>query len=158
MNFTIPPEMELMFALETIGVKQCGWKGTMENIFPIEQLGTLALQRLELEENQLSGAIPGSLIGYLTQLKWMDIAGNRITGDIPTEMGLLTSVFWLNLQRNKLSGSIPSEIALMKSLTYFYLYENNLVGSIPTEMGLLGPKPKSFFFGDLGPFQPNWHY
>ncbi|KAA8523479.1 hypothetical protein F0562_009902 [Nyssa sinensis] len=66
------------------------------------------LQTLILNDNHLSGTIPQS-IAHCTNLIWVSLSGNRLTGEIPA--GKSRSLIWLDLNSNALSGSIPPELA-----------------------------------------------
>ncbi len=43
----------------------------------------------------------------LSKLVWLDLAGNRLSGPIPSELGALERLMRLSLWRNDLTGSIP---------------------------------------------------
>ena len=59
--------------------------------------------------NQLTGEIPPE-IGYLTNLKYLNLSQNYITGEIPPEIGNLTNLIHLQLGGNQLTGEIPEYI------------------------------------------------
>ena len=61
--------------------------------------------------------------------------GNRLSGQLPAEMGNLTSLTELWLSGNQLRGQIPSELGNLTSLTGLSLNNNQLSGAIPAELG-----------------------
>lgn len=63
--------------------------------------------------------------------------GNKLTGEIPSELGLLTSLEELELGHNNINGNIPTELGSISRLQLIQLDNNNLPGSIPTEFGFL---------------------
>ena len=92
--------------------------------------------KLRLDSNRLSGQIPPEL-GNLANLTGMYIDENQLSGSIPPELGDLVNLGWLNLARNDLSGPIPPELGNLSNLTGMYLGENQLSGRIPSELGNL---------------------
>ena len=85
---------------------------------------------LDLELNRLSGEIPSEL-GNLTNLMWMFLLGNPLSGSIPSELGKLSNLTSLHLHTNRLSGSIPSELGKLTNLQQLFLYSNQLRGCVP---------------------------
>lgn len=83
-----------------------------------------------LQNNRISGDIPAE-IGKLTNLKALDLSGDQFVGEIPTSLGQLTLLNYLRLDRNNLSGQIPVEVAKLPGLTFLDLSSNNLSGPVP---------------------------
>ncbi len=96
--------------------------------------GLTHLQRLNLEFNKLSGEIPPEL-GRLTNLQSLSLWGNELSGGIPPELGGLTNLQSLSLGGNELSGRIPPELAGLTHLQSLDLGRNKLTGGIPPELG-----------------------
>jgi Leucine-rich repeat (LRR) protein len=67
-------------------------------------------------------------------LKIIDLSGNQLTGEIPTEMECLFGLISLNLSRNNLTGEIPSNIGYLKLLEVIDLSRNHLLGTIPSSL------------------------
>ncbi|KAH9310973.1 hypothetical protein KI387_026008 [Taxus chinensis] len=65
------------------------------------------LQKLELNNNSLSGVIP-SFLATCISLQDLDLSGNSLSGSIPGEIANLPNLKILNLAYNNLSGRIPS--------------------------------------------------
>uniref|UniRef100_A0A0D9VLR7 non-specific serine/threonine protein kinase n=1 Tax=Leersia perrieri TaxID=77586 RepID=A0A0D9VLR7_9ORYZ len=87
----------------------------------------------DLSYNRLTGEIPFN-IGFL-QVATLSLQGNNFSGPIPPVIGLMQALAVLDLSFNQLSGSIPS---ILGNLTYtekLYLQGNRLTGSIPPELG-----------------------
>ena len=82
------------------------------------------LQKLNLDNNQLSGTIPAEL-GNM---------GNSVGID-NNPRSVLTI---LNLYNNKLSGTIPPELENLSFLQILNLGKNDLIGSIPHALGMWG--------------------
>ena len=92
---------------------------------------------LDLSGNNVQWEIP-SEIAYLTELNGLHLGGNCLLGSIPPEIGNLTNLEWLDLERNHLTGNIPPEIGNLTNLKRLELAGGNrLSGNIPPEIGNL---------------------
>jgi len=94
------------------------------------------LQMLHLAGNRLTGAIPREL-GDLSSLQDLYLYGNQLSGPIPlslTELGELRSLY---LGGNRLTGEIPPELGNLPNLRSLSLERNQLTGTIPTSLGSL---------------------
>ena len=91
---------------------------------------------LNLEGNHLRGQIPSEL-GSLSNLTWLNLARNQLTGAIPAELGNLSNLTWLRLWDNHLTGEIPAELGGLSHLSTLTLSYNQLSGEIPAELGNL---------------------
>ena len=87
-------------------------------------------ETLSLSNNRLTGEIPPE-IGNLINLKSLKLENNQLTGSIPPEIGNLTNLETLSLSNNQLTGSIPPEIGNLNNLTRLGLNKNQLIGNIP---------------------------
>ncbi|WJX61453.1 Vacuolar protein sorting-associated protein 18 like protein [Trifolium repens] len=67
----------------------------------------------------------------------MRLAGNKLIGKIPSQIGSLQKLQNFFFERNNLSGKLPPSIGNLSSLTLFSIGYNNLVGNIPQEMCFL---------------------
>ena len=103
--------------------------------------------RLDLRENQLSGAIPPELEN-LANLQWLDLRENQLSGAIPSELGDLANLQWLDLRENQLSGSIPPELGGLAKLEALGLFNNQLGGSIPSELENLANLQRLYLRGN----------
>ena len=88
---------------------------------------------LYLSDNRLSGTIPSEL-GNLTNLERLILWGNQLTGTIPSELGHLTNLTGLALSDNRLSGAIPPELGNLTNLESLGLWGNELSGTVPPDL------------------------
>ena len=103
---------------------------------PSELQNLTALERLDIDDHELSGNLP-SWLGSMSALNDVNLSGNNFSGPIPSELGNLSSLQFLNLSNNELSGSIPSSLGSLSNLVRLLLNNNQLSGSIPSELGSL---------------------
>jgi hypothetical protein len=100
-------------------------------------LGGLAtLRTLGLNNNLLSGGIPGQLAD-LANLQLLLLANNSLTGPIPASLGELSNLTHLVLTRNQLNGQIPEQLGNLDQLSVLMLNNNRLSGEIPLSLGNL---------------------
>lgn len=76
---------------------------------------------LSLDDNKLSGEIPSEL-GELVNLEWLDLFLNELSGEIPPELGNLASLTGLFLYGNQSSGEIPPELVSMDGMKSLNLH------------------------------------
>ena len=67
----------------------------------------------------------------------IDLSGNSLSGEIPSELTSLKGMQFLNISRNNLSGSIPKDIGNLKLLESLDLSWNKLTGHIPPSVSNL---------------------
>ena len=100
-------------------------------------LGELTeLRSLDLVGNRLRGAVPAELAN-LTNLQSLDLSFNEVSGRLPPELGRLVQLRQLDIGANDLTGEIPEEYERLRSLQYLRLGGNQLSGVIPAWLGSL---------------------
>ncbi|CAL5440156.1 unnamed protein product [Camellia sinensis] len=73
----------------------------------------------------------GSILNFMSGL---DLSCNKLTGEIPFELGKLSSVRALNLSHNLLIGPIPKTFSNLTQIESLDLSYSNLSGNIPTDL------------------------
>ncbi|XP_041023765.1 probable LRR receptor-like serine/threonine-protein kinase RFK1 isoform X8 [Juglans microcarpa x Juglans regia] len=91
------------------------------------------LQHVDLAYNYLSGSIPIQWVS--TQMNFVSLLGNRLSGSIPKELGNFSSLKYLSLEANQFSGTVPPELGKLVNLETLVLSSNNLSGNLPKELG-----------------------
>ncbi|CAI9299667.1 unnamed protein product [Lactuca saligna] len=101
----------------------------------VSEFGTL--RALFLESNLFNESIPSSLCRR-TDLEYLDLSRNRLTGKIPNCLENLQKLFVMIFSSNRLCGVIPNSIFRnSSSLEWLKLNDNNLTGEVPRELGSL---------------------
>uniref|UniRef100_A0A6N2LKP5 Leucine-rich repeat-containing N-terminal plant-type domain-containing protein n=1 Tax=Salix viminalis TaxID=40686 RepID=A0A6N2LKP5_SALVM len=118
----------------------------------LKLLGVLVLRDCNILRSNLT------LIGHLTQLTRLDLAGNNLGGLIPSSLKNLVQLNSLYLENNNFSGQIPDFLSTLTQLENLRLSDNHLLGTIPSQINTLslklfdlrnnhlhGPIPSSIF-------------
>ncbi|KAG6388154.1 hypothetical protein SASPL_153353 [Salvia splendens] len=115
----------LSTSLETLKAFSCRLS------YPIpDEIGNLSnLWWLDLGYNHLTGAIPSTL-GQLRSLRNLRICGNRFHGSISPVLCNFKHLYSLNVAINSLSGQLPSCFVNLSSLREVYMSDNEFNGSI----------------------------
>lgn len=140
-------------------------RGPLDSLAPLDQLrvldlhdnrlnGTVSpllnctnLKLLYLAGNDLSGDMPSD-ISSLRRLLRLDLSDNNIRGEIPKGLSNLTRLLTLRLQNNLLSGKIPDLSSSLVNLKELNLTNNELYGSLPDN--LLKKYGEGSFYGNEG--------
>uniref|UniRef100_A0A7N2MJH7 Uncharacterized protein n=1 Tax=Quercus lobata TaxID=97700 RepID=A0A7N2MJH7_QUELO len=109
----------------------------------------MKLAVLQLDANHLTGLLPQNLCHSSSlqnftanrnrlrspQLSTLRIAGNKISGGIPTEIGNSIQVYVPDLSFNRLVEKLPKEFGKLTSLLALMLNGNQISGDIPQDLG-----------------------
>jgi len=107
----------------------------LKNSIPPE-IGTFTeLKYLGLRGNALTGPIPN--LWNLQKLVTLELSHNQLSGSIPPVLAHLNYLNWLDLSSNQLSGPIPSALGYFKNIYWLDLSSNQLSGPIPPTLGYL---------------------
>lgn len=90
---------------------------------------------IQLSDNKLSGEIPPE-IGKMKKVSMMHLGANEFSGRLPSEIGQVHLVI-LNVSQNKFSGEIPKQIGHIKCLQNLDLSFNNFSGPFPASFSIL---------------------
>ncbi|KAK6233495.1 hypothetical protein QUC31_005901 [Theobroma cacao] len=116
-----------------------GWKGKK-----YEYERSLGLFRIiDLASNKLDGEIPDEITG-LSELVVLNLSRNNLIGLIPKNIGQLKQLQSVDLSYNQLSGPIPDSMADLNFLSFLNLSYNNLSGKIPTGTQLQSLEASAF--------------
>ncbi|XP_060195249.1 uncharacterized protein LOC132624497 [Lycium barbarum] len=117
------------------------------------------IREIDFAYNYLSGSIP--VEWATTQLTNISVLVNRLSGEIPKELGNISSLLYLNLEGNQFSGNVPSELGKLIYLQTLFLSSNQLVGEVPTSFSELVNLTDfrindNNFSGQIPDFIQNW--
>ncbi|KAK7816573.1 receptor-like protein 13, partial [Quercus suber] len=101
---------------------------------------------LDLSFNKLTGEIPPEL-GQLSPILALNLSYNQLMGFILTTFSNLTQLESLDLSHNNLSGEIPSILIDLHFLEVFNVAYNNLSGKVPDMKGQFGTFQNSSYEG-----------
>ncbi|KAF8391176.1 hypothetical protein HHK36_023477 [Tetracentron sinense] len=83
----------------------------------------------DLTRNYLNGSIPSSLARL--NLTLLSLAGNRLSGSIPKEIGDIATLEELGLENSQFGGPLPEQLGNLSRLRRFLASANNFTGMLP---------------------------
>ncbi|VAH46618.1 probable LRR receptor-like serine/threonine-protein kinase RPK1 [Triticum dicoccoides] len=92
------------------------------------------LVKMDLSRNLLHGQVPSSILKELKKLRFLSLAGNNFSGEIPSGLGQLRSLRVLNLSSNSLSGVVPIDLVALRDHTVLLLDGNLLPAKVSAPM------------------------
>ncbi|XP_019168518.1 PREDICTED: LRR receptor-like serine/threonine-protein kinase GSO2 isoform X2 [Ipomoea nil] len=116
-----------MLAVDVLPEVQFRTKG---NLYNYQNSILKYMSGIDLSGNKLTGEIPFEL-GNLTKIHALNLSYNNLSGMIPETLSKLENIESLDLSRNKLSGKIPITLINLRWLEFFSVAYNNLTGAIP---------------------------
>uniref|UniRef100_A0A5B6ZVI5 Putative LRR receptor-like serine/threonine-protein kinase GSO2 n=1 Tax=Davidia involucrata TaxID=16924 RepID=A0A5B6ZVI5_DAVIN len=96
-----------------------------------------SLAVLDLSANPFGCEIPSWLFNLTSNLSFLDLSEDHLTGQIPDWIGQMKHLEYLSLDINSLYGPIPAPLGNLSSLSGLYLSLNQLNGTLPESLGLL---------------------
>ncbi|KAL4625752.1 hypothetical protein ACB092_05G047600 [Castanea dentata] len=102
---------------------------------------------LDLSFNKLTGEIPLEL-GQLSPILALNLSYNQLTGFIPTTFSNLTQLECLDLSHNNLNREIPLILIDLRFLEVFSVTYNNLSGKVPDMKRQFGTFQNSSYEGN----------
>ncbi|XP_039050054.1 receptor-like protein 56 [Hibiscus syriacus] len=88
-------------------------------------------ERIDFRTKSWFYSYGGNIVKYMTGI---DLSCNKLTGQIPRELGNLSEIYSLNLSHNNLVGVIPSSFSKLKQIESLDLSYSKLCGEIPNQL------------------------
>ncbi|KAE8686999.1 Ribulose bisphosphate carboxylase/oxygenase activase 1 isoform 1 [Hibiscus syriacus] len=89
------------------------------------------LQVFSVAGNWLTGRLPSSIGNLSRQLSLLVMNNNFFEGNLAEEISNLVNVTLIAFEHNSLTGTIPPSIGTLPNLQYIYLHGNRFSGTIP---------------------------
>ncbi|XP_027772210.1 LOW QUALITY PROTEIN: receptor-like protein 13 [Solanum pennellii] len=87
--------------------------------------------RVQFSTKRNSYTYKGSILKYMSGI---DLSSNRLTGEIPVELGNLGKIHAFNLSHNHIFGRIPYTFSYLHEIESLDLSHNSLNGTIPVDL------------------------
>ncbi|KAL4559314.1 hypothetical protein LXL04_031452 [Taraxacum kok-saghyz] len=136
------PPFSFVYALLNRKTCRNSWDNLLKGhgIFPVCVPGSIVRTKqisgyLQLNGNRLSGDIPPEIVS-MDNFSMVHLGNNQFSGTLPAELGKMPLVVF-NVTRNKFSGRIPMQIGFLKCLRNLDLSYNNFSGTFPTNLNNL---------------------
>lgn len=93
------------------------------------------LQQIDISSNRLTGYLP--TITRAPALTVLNLAANRLMGNIPSSFSRMSKLRTLNMNTNKLSGTLPANVLnTFTSMTSLDLSNNAFYGNISSSLNI----------------------
>ncbi|GAB4578464.1 MAG: hypothetical protein Fur0022_11990 [Anaerolineales bacterium] len=121
--YNIPIEIGNLTKLEILNMTGGIYRWAYPTL-PVEIENLVNLQTLELGNGNLAGQIPD--LSNMTQLEYLNLYDNRLTGSIPEALGNLFLLKFIAVGKNNLAGSLPISLTNLSQL-YNFNWQPNLL-------------------------------
>ncbi|KAF8011500.1 hypothetical protein BT93_J1952 [Corymbia citriodora subsp. variegata] len=95
------------------------------------------LEVLAFNNNTLTGVLPSHITNLSSNLNYLLMGANRISGGIPNDIQKLENLILIGMEKNLFTGQIPASIGLIKNLQVLSIFGNKFSGEIPQSIGNL---------------------
>jgi Leucine-rich repeat (LRR) protein len=125
---TIPSEIGQITSLETLDLGFNQITGTL----PMELQRLTNLKQLALKNSPVTGPFFEPFLAAMPEMRILDLDYTLLTGTIPaTVIGRLSNLEYFSLHKTKFSGNLPSEISQLSNLVDFIVFGQKIGGPIP---------------------------
>ncbi|XP_058095480.1 probable leucine-rich repeat receptor-like serine/threonine-protein kinase At3g14840 [Magnolia sinica] len=121
----LPPELAKLPYLQELDLTRNFLNGKIP-----PEWGAMPLVNISLLGNRLSGQIPKEL-GNISTLRNLTLEANRFSGSLPRELGNIVNIERILISSNDFTGELPRTLANLMNLNDFRISDNNFTGKIP---------------------------
>ncbi|KAF7082445.1 hypothetical protein CFC21_086317 [Triticum aestivum] len=155
----IPSTMKNLCNLEELYSYKSNISGSItELLHRLPNCSRNKLQQLYLSGNNLTGSLPTAPVQALSNLSWLALDDNKLTGHLPLWIGELTTLTILDLNSNNLDGVIhEGHLSRLDMLDSLILSHNSITIKVsPTWVPPFSLRMLHLRSCQLGPTFPMW--
>ncbi|CAM6090704.1 unnamed protein product [Calypogeia fissa] len=130
---SIPEQFGTMPNLVRLSLRNCDLRGGIPDFS-----GSASLAVIDLSHNSLTGSIMNAT--QSANLTTVDLSSNLLSGTIPDSVGSLISLQILELRGNGITGEIPSNLSVNGQQSTIFDFQNNSITGVANSTDLLGVK------------------
>lgn len=130
----IPSTIQSLNNLKAFNCESCLMQGSIEPLH-----GLSSIEKIHLGVNSLTGTLTMEFIESLPNLIELDLGGNKLEGNIPSNLMESRTIEIIDLHGNQLTGTIP-DVDVNNTIKVLALHENKLTGTIDNIIANLSPK------------------
>ncbi|KAG5589874.1 hypothetical protein H5410_040388 [Solanum commersonii] len=130
-----------------MGVENQVQFSTKRNLYAYKGIILKYMSGIDLSSNRLTSEIPVDL-GNMSTIHTLNLSHNHLIGRIPNTFSNLHEIESLDLSYNRLNGSIPVGLLELNYLAVFSVAYNNLSGAVPDFKAQFGTFDKSSYEGN----------
>ena len=133
----LPIEIAGLNHLRTLDLQKNNLQGSLPLEWGILD-NTFGLQSIRLDDNLFTGSLPEEWCQLnSTTMREMKLAGNDLTGTLPSCLSRLTALESFSVMQSAMTGTIPSELGRLSNLQTIHLAGNNFYGDFPVSVCVL---------------------
>ena len=141
MTGALPVELAFLQDLQMLDLQMNNLNGPLPSEWGTIAANYSSMEVLRLDQNQFTGGLPEEWCSFnSTTMKEMILAGNRLTGTLPSCLSDLSALEDFSVKDNLMSGKIPTELGEIQALQTIHFAGNELSGKVPATVCSLAEK------------------
>lgn len=141
---SIPEELYDLTKLEVLNLRMTGITGTLSpKMGQWTEMDTLNLRTCTYRQeayplvrntDRMTGELPKE-VGRLTKMRYLDLGRQGFSGELPEQLGNCVALEDLALEECNFSGELPGSLTRLERLWQIVLTDNDLSGELPRSLG-----------------------